>query len=522
MLNNLTDSQSERYLHLSRMMRYLENKQHSHKRVMWNNTNAPESELDAINFGTIVADNEVTERVKLDNKRPDAPENLAEVIVGTFTDLLFEEDRRPSLVLNNDEWLKWYSNFIEQTNFWDIWSEVRNDVGAASSGLICLEFNEGIPFIYKVESRHCLPSFSAGKRFKDELDSVLIMYVYDSEEIEEYEDHFEPIFHKKQKTRIATVQRWYKRIITKTSDILYSNPKYKENDTPVFTEVKRFDHNFGYVPALWLRNSRDVGIDSISDFEGATGLLDKVDMLSSMIARSALYNGDPTVHIATNNEVEDIIRSGSFTSFKTEAGGKVSFVELEGTSIDIMLKAKSALRDAALAKCRCVLELSSVAGRDRVTATEVTKTQSQMYAKASKLRGRFGEYIKRFLFMAAQSCRSLDPGVNDGEYDHSEFSVNDDFVTPAGDIEKPRLNWGKFSTMSPSDLKVLAESVSVMLASKCIDRRTAVEMIAPHVTQRTPDQIMKMIELESGDTEDEEEQEDSESESKESEEKEEM
>ena len=489
----LTESQSERYLELTRYRSYYVDEQHIHKQVNWNDTPAVDTEVDMIAMMQSSINPAKNENVKLDNKRPDAPEGLGEVVVNTFTDLLFEEDRKPTIACTvNKEWDKWYRNFVAETNFYEAWSEARNNTGSSSSALITLEFNDGVPLIAVVESRHCLPTFSKAPKFKDELESVLIQYVYRTEEIVDYVDQFAS-YSQKNKRRIESVLRWYRRVITRTSDTLYNNPLQKDNDTPEFTVVSSFDHNFGYVPALWLRNDRDCGIDSITDYNGALGLFDKIDMLSSQIARSSLYNGDPTIHIATNNPQEGTVVTGSFSAYQTEVGGSVSFVELTGESIKTMMLAKKELKNAALTKCRVSLELASVSGRDRVTATEITKSQNQMFAKASKLRERFGSYMRRFLHMAAKSCSIMNPGKSDGNYDPSTYSVEDDFIVPGGKVERPEILWGKFVNMSPSELKTLSETISVMISSGVIDKLTAIEMIAKHVSNKSPEEILKTL-----------------------------
>lgn len=488
---------AERFRKLQRWFSYYDCLQHNHKKVDWDGSVAPGDELEKYQLEMTGAGtgSDAGEGVPLARRRPTTPFHVARVVVETFTDLLFDEDRAPKIIIKKSkEDQDWYRSLVEVTNWWERWTVCRDYGGGSGSAAIAFHFDSGTPKIEVIDARHATPSFKNSKNHES-LEKITIQYVYEVDEIVVKQAPGGKPFR-----TTETVYRWYRRVIDATSDVVYSNPEYEADKVPDFTEAKRIDHGLGFVPAVWIDNLPGVDdIDGYPDFYGATQLFDTIDLLLSQCTKGGAYNVDPTLHIGTDREVKDI-KGGSFNAVQTEAAGKLSLVEFDGEGIKVVLSQVEQLRQYALLICRCVLDRPQANDRDRVTATEIQKAEMSMFARANRLRRRWGRAIKRLLILIGRAARHYNGKnftvIEDGIAKVYQYAiVMPDGVAAAPSTENPviELRWGRYIHISPADLKALIEALAAARLSKILDLESCVEMLVQYLPYKDPEEIVKIL-----------------------------
>lgn len=146
-------------------------------------------------------------------------------------------------------------------------------------------------FIFETyQAQYCYPVLDTS----GDLESIVIKYVYKDEDDKK--------------------DKWAKIELTKNSDILYDNPEAKENSDPIFEEVQRVDHNFGFVQGEWIRTAevpkKVDGPSLVAD------VLDFVDELNYKISQSSTaikYNIDPQLILKglSEDEISVLVKSSS-------------------------------------------------------------------------------------------------------------------------------------------------------------------------------------------------------------------
>ena len=145
-------------------------------------------------------------------------------------------------------------------------------------------------------SKHSYPEWAED----GELEKVIIKYVYED--------------HKDIDSKGKPKKKWYKAEYNRSSDILYDNPEYKEEDTeePVFQVVEQVEHGLGFVQGEWFKTcdipGKEDGYSLVED------ILEFIDEINYSICQSSVasnYNQDPQLIFSGMDEedLEGLIRS---------------------------------------------------------------------------------------------------------------------------------------------------------------------------------------------------------------------
>lgn len=151
--------------------------------------------------------------------------------------------------------------------------------------------------------------------------------------------------------------KWYRIVLTKTSDILYDNPEYKEGVTPDFVVVEQVDHDLGWVQGEWLRTSKkkhDPDGDSL--IIDILPFIDELNYSLSQTSQAVAYNQEPqlAVNAMDEDEVEKLIKSAQ-KSWNLGKDGKAAFIESNMKGVETAEASRDHMRQFMLDVVRVVL-----------------------------------------------------------------------------------------------------------------------------------------------------------------------
>ena len=229
----------------------------------------------------------------------------------SFPKIAIEEDKETEYFLN--------AIFMPKTNFKVKLLGVAKSLVLRNSAFIRFYYKEGAMLLEEFNSNYCYPKFDD----KKELEEIVIKYVYDTGEKENKSDE-------------ETIKRWYKLKLTKDSDIMFDNPKWKKDEhEPEFKVKEKVDHELGFVQGQWFRMG-DGGIDGdetpiISDIKS---FIDCLNYNMSLAAQAINYGLEPQLVLSgmVETEVDELIKSSS-KGWVLGQQGQAQFVEVSGSGV---------------------------------------------------------------------------------------------------------------------------------------------------------------------------------------------
>lgn len=207
------------------------------------------------------------------------------------------------------------------------------------SGFVRFYIVNGIMEMEHCSSNHCYPKFDE----VGELEEIEIKYVYEDENEQDAAGKFK--------------QKWYRMVLSKTTDILFDNPEYKEGAKPDFKVVAQADHNLGWVQGEWLRTSKhkfdcdgDSLVSDILDF------IDDANYSLSQSSQAVSYNQDPqlTLNKMDEDEIDKLIRS-SQKGWNLGREGEAKFLESTMKGVEVAEENRDHNRHRMLEVVRVIL-----------------------------------------------------------------------------------------------------------------------------------------------------------------------
>lgn len=426
----------------------------------------------------------------LESRKPSAPYYLGKVIVNRFTGLLFGARRHPQVVCPDDpKTADWLNGFIEATRFWARMVQARTYGGAMGSCALGLVFKHGKPAVEVHDPRLCTPEFA------------------DREELtlERFEKRYQykDVLRDPETGQLIEAWFWYRRVIDRETDTTWAKvpvtdgePLWRLHRSVVVT------HDLGFCPVVWIQNTENAeDIDGDPDCYGCFENIEALDALVAQANRGTLANCDPSLVIATEDEMDGNLQKGSGQAIKITSGS-VQYLEIQGSGPRAAWEAAEKLENRILRVARCVLD-DNFAGPAR-TEKEVDQNYSNMLEQADVLREQYGEKgIKSFFELVLRAARKL-----------SETTVNRDGPVPAivrGTIKLPKnketgrprelgegelieLDWPDWYDPSLDDANKAVDAAGKALNAGLMDKAHAVRFIASHFNVEDVDQLIKTLE----------------------------
>lgn len=428
-------------------------------------------------------------------RRPVAPYHLVRSVVRRFTSLLFGARTHPTVdCLDDWDTGDYVQGLLTATMFWAKWGQARKYGGGQGSACVTFAFVNGAPMLEVHDPRYVTPTFRDPRT--RELDSLEIKYQFAKDE-------------RQHDGSVKAVLYLYRRVIAANCDVTYK-PIRCDDDGAQWVELERYDHNLGEVPGVWVCNT-DPELGDLDGEPDCLGIFDQSEEIDALLSQGSVgvkSNCDPTVHLSTDLELNEL-RKGSKHALKTEKGSSATLLETNGSGATAARDMAKMHRDLALEVVSCVIETPGLSAQ---TATEVDRSYEAMWDRADEFRETYAEHgIKPLLSKMLRAVRRLTTVVVDPVTGAQTVGLVivppriEQVETQAGDgsaVTSPRVpgvgtllevTWPPWSRPTATDAQTAAGAASVAVAGKILDRQTAVAYVAPMFGGSDPAEIERRI-----------------------------
>lgn len=403
-LKSQTIFNGERYRLLDQRQAYYECTQHDMKRVDFDGRviAGPRAGM------PLLGGERMTTYVPLKERRPGATYRLAKIIVDSFTNLLFGEQRFPSIRVDGDPNTEDFAQTLVKMGKLSVkFIQARNLGGSMGS--------VGLSWCY-ITGRPRFDYHNAKNIFVHEWeDRTQLIPSHVSEVLQYTKQEFDP------KGNVVPVRYWFRRDWTKDADIIYQDVLVDNQKEPQWVPdpSKTVTHNDDLCHFIWVQNFPNEDMDGIPDYEGLYESFDEVDILFSIIMRGAKANLDPTLKLKMDPDLvaRGGIKKGSDNAIVTGVEGDASYMELQGTSLEVGLKILEAKRRAILETAQCIIPDPKDVAAQGISSVAIKAMFAPMTGKADVLREQYGSALERLLegpiVIARQASKSRVIIVND-------------------------------------------------------------------------------------------------------------
>lgn len=280
------------------------------------------------------------EYIPVRKREPRIKYNVAKVLVDKVAAKLVGASVFPKMVIEGDPDDTAFFNIIQKASSFkgNLLEPIRHALLSGSS--FCRFYLvDGVIEMEWTNSKYCYPVFDA----KGELEQIEVKYVYEDPHDKDGRGKFK--------------QKWYRLILSTTTDIMYDNPEYREGAEPTFTEVQRVEHGLGWVQGEWFRTGKDkFSPDGPSLIGEILDFADEFNYSLSQTSQAVGYNQDP--QLVLNNmdedEIEKMIRS-SQKGWNLGREGEAKFVESTMKGVEIAETQRDHFRNRMLEVVRVVI-----------------------------------------------------------------------------------------------------------------------------------------------------------------------
>jgi len=325
--------------------------------------------------------------VPLRQRRPSNPVRLGKVIVDASTSLVFGENRFPQMKVEGDNKSQdWTQAVVKAGRLPLHMIRARNIGGGMGTVAISWCFYEGLPrfevhnpknlFVHKWANRALLiPEW------------VTEVYTF-------YKTQWDG-------KQFARVHYWFRRDWHPAGDIVFKPSPFQPGKEPVWEidEAASSWHEDGVCHLQWIQNFPSDEADGIPDYEGLYDQLDTLDVLSSVVAKGAILNLDPTLVLALDQDYVDKkgIQKGSNNSLVVGTGGSANYLELSGAGITAGLALMEHQRKSILETSQTVILNPDVAAAQGMSSVAQKLAYAPMLSKCDVLREQYGSAVERML-----------------------------------------------------------------------------------------------------------------------------
>ena len=434
-------------------------------------------------------------------RRPTVPYHLVRLIVARFTGLLFSARRHPTVSVPDDPRTdRWLKAAVAQGRLWARFARARNYGGGQGTAVIGFAIRAGKVQFEVFDPRWCTPQFV--DPISRELTSIEVKYTYTL-----------PL--RGADGKRVDARYWYRRRIDTKSDTVWPrvpyDPEEKRGPRWELWNHSKVEHGFGFVPVQWVQN--EVVEDEVDGEPDCVGCYDAVEAMDRLVAqanRAIINNCGPTLHLASDNDVDSVDMSDGV--FKTGGSDQAKYLEINGTGPKSAMEAADRIEDQILRTVRCVIEQARSQGAR--TATEVTQDTSAMYERADSFREQYGEAgikpLCQKLLAAARHLAEKEPEPVEGE--DGSFTREAIMLPPhvtkdpaggppkveaqvLGDGQIVELHWPEYERPTLQDRDV-AQRAAAGAAGVTVTKKTAARFVAPYFDVEDPEAEYAALEAE--------------------------
>lgn len=337
--------------------------------------------------------------VPLDQRRPSDPYRLAKLIVDSFTGLVFGEGMWPAIQVVGDPDTQDFADALARAQRLQVAMVKARNVGG-STGTVGLSwrFYDGLPRVAVHR-----PQFLHVHEWADreELIPAHVSQIYQVER---------RVWDPRRRAE-ATMLFWFRRDWTTEADVAFHEvPVSEKNPHWLIDEENTHAHGDGFCHFVWIQNLPDedeTSVDGRPDYDALYENMNSLDTVSSVTARGAVLNLDPTLKLKMDPEIVKRygVKKGSDNAIVTGKDGDADYMELAGTSIAVGNELVGRQRAHSLEVSQCVVPDPNTIAAAGTSSLAIRLVYRPMLSKANVLRGQYGQGICRLLEQQIESAR---------------------------------------------------------------------------------------------------------------------
>jgi len=398
--------------------------------------------------------------VKLSLRRPSVIYPIPKIIVDETTSMLFSEDHFPIVRCEHEETTNFLRYITDTCNLRYSMLDAAK-IGSIGSVCVLIKILEGKYYFEVLGTCDMQPYFNNMR--PDELSRIIQRKKTDGSTLssEGYDIPKEDL-----KKKFYIQREW-----TITQEIYYTPWKCEENEghTPKIDPSRTTIHNFGFVPAVWIRNTpRTCHIDGDCTFAPIIDTCVEIDYQLSQLGRLLKYNSDPTLVIKNPGILEGNQLIKGVGSLNLDEKGDAYLLEMSNGATSAVIDYVRCLREFALEAVR-----GNRANPDKLSAIHSGKAlqmlNSPLISFVDELRLSYGEYgLMRIYCMVLSIYKLMKGQLDTGDYKPADAPCD-------GHL---KLDWPDWYPATPQDKLQQAQTLSSLRKDKIISGETAVTAVA--------------------------------------------
>lgn len=333
--------------------------------------------------------------VPLSSRRPSMPVRLGTAIVSSFTNLLFGENRFPTIRIEGDKKSEdWVQTVARIGKLAAKMIQARNYGGATGTSGVSWCFRDGKP-MFEAHKPQNLFVHSWANRNERIPEHVTELYLFNK--VQWDGKGFNKVWY------------WYRRDWTPEEDIVFKDVIFDKEKDPVWIidPTASVMHGDNRCHLEWIQNMPSDEIDGVPDYHGLYDQFDTIDLMMSVITKGGIRNLDPTVKLKMDRDEIDRLgmKKGSDNALVVGKDGDADYMELGGSSIDAGLKLVQEQRRQILETAQCIIPDPNEVAAQGVSSVAIKAMFAPMTAKTDILREQYGTAMERILDGVASSAR---------------------------------------------------------------------------------------------------------------------
>lgn len=420
--------------------------------------------------------------IKLRDRRPSVIYNMNKIIVDESVTMLFGLDHFPIVRCGegHEETTKFLQYITRKSKLRRVMLEAAK-TGSIGSVCIVVKLLKGCFYFEVIDTKNLNPVFDTQEpeklielTDKRKVDgSTLVSYGYKIEK-EELNKFF------------YVIRKW------DSSEEIYYEPYLCEKDqedgfTPTKDTSKSHLHDFGFVPAVWIKNlPSSQNIDGLCTFESILDIGIEIDYQESQLGRLFKYNSDPTLVIKNPTQMDGAQIIKSVTVLNLDEKGDAYYAEMSGKSSSEVMNYIEKLRQYALEVAR-----GNRTNPDKITMAQSGKAiqmlNSSLIGLVNEMRITYGDDGLLSIYKMILDIAKVPGYVIEADDIKPDFECGDHVV----------LDWPDWYPKSAQEELQEQQALTGYVGAGILSKKTALNVIADEYNILDPEEELNLIEIQS-------------------------
>jgi hypothetical protein len=339
----------------------------------------------------------------------------------------------------------------------------------SGSVFVRFQIKDGTPIMEGYNSKYCYPKFDA----TGELEQIEIRYVYEDGEDKDAKGN--------------PKKKWYRLVLTKTSDTLFDNPDYREGSVPQFKVVNTYAHNLGWVQGEWFRTSKEkFSPDGQSILAPILDFFDEFNYSLSQTSQAVGYNQDPqlVVNNIDEDELDKLIRSAT-KAWNMGREGKAEFIQSDLAGVTVARETRDDMRQRALEVVRVIMHDPEKIVGNASSGKALEILFAPLLELVDELRTVIEPSLKNLIIKIGMTLLALN-----AEGFETILTTPDGYEPQSLDVT---VKWPPIFPPTLEDLQKMATTANTLSMANLVSRETLTRWLAPHFDIEDVDEELKKI-----------------------------